>query len=403
MYNTLTLRRMMMRRRRRKKKKKKQQPEEEEEEGCSSDDGEEKDVERKMDVVMERSKPLGEEEGENSRSGLRGRRRLYPRGRRRMYVYDEHDRTFWGDVSVILMLYFPFQVYPILVAVLVFQFPKILLPIALVVALVSLGMPLVYLPWLWRRNFLARPLALWHRRVRILTPDEPMLPDRPLIFGVHPHGRVFVSFSIILFLHRWWLVTRSATGGAPLLRRDSHVFFGVTDALMVVPILRNIFGAIGLVSASRAVLRRILDAGNHVALLVGGVQEVCLGTSDDIDTLYLHPRKGFIKLAMESGAGVVPVYCFGENRLFKHTSKACLGFWRSVNRYLPVGAPFPVCGIANMMLPFRGDLLIAFGDPLFPHEGESLDDFHARYVCAIQALFDTYVQHTEKPVALVIV
>ena len=310
-----------------------------------------------------------------------------------------------SDVVVLLLCYFPFQIYPAALAaaaayalaVGLIELDKLLLAIAGLVAL-SFCLPTAYQPRYHDFNFAADPLISWHRRVSVVLPGE-RLPARGAgyVFAVHPHGRVFVSFSILLFFYRRWLMA-DEPGGArgPLLPPDTHMFFGV-KLFTSLPWIRNVFGALGLVSAGRRELTSILSRGDHVALLVGGVPEVCLGTFDHKDVLYLRKRQGFLRLAMETGGGVVPVYCFGENRLFKHTSPTLLRFWRLVNRFAPVGAPFPVCGPFNLMLPFRGDLRLAFGDPLFHRRGETLDDFHARYIDAIEALFAANVGMTDNP------
>ncbi len=70
--------------------------------------------------------------------------------------------------------------------------------------------------------------------------------------------------------------------------------------------------------------------------------QVLLGTYEDKDVLYLSARKGFCKIAMESNSGLIPVYCFGENQLFSHSSNSIMEFWRKVNMYVKLGAPFPI-------------------------------------------------------------
>jgi hypothetical protein len=41
--------------------------------------------------------------------------------------------------------------------------------------------------------------------------------------------------------------------------------------------------------------------------------------------------------------------------------------------------------------------VIAVGEPLFAREGESVDDLHARYVEAVQQLFQQHVAATSRP------
>jgi 1-acyl-sn-glycerol-3-phosphate acyltransferase len=133
-----------------------------------------------------------------------------------------------------------------------------------------------------------------------------------------------------------------------------------------------------------------------VTIAVGGVREVLLGTQDDADVLYLKKRRGFLHIAMDEKVGVVPVYAFNENQLFRHDSKAFLKFWENVNRYYKIGVPF-MRGYFNLPMPYRKELLIAIGDPLFAKEGESIVEFQERYIQALKQLFDQYVSLSPDP------
>ncbi|CAI5486959.1 unnamed protein product [Closterium sp. Naga37s-1] len=128
-----------------------------------------------------------------------------------------------------------------------------------------------------------------------------------------------------------------------------------------------------------------------MAIVIGGLKEVCLGTTSHTDKLYLMRRKGFARIAVQEKVGVIPIYCFNENQLFKHDPVWFLQFWEKVNRHVNIGVPF-MRGAWNLTLPFRRDLLVVVGKPLFPEEGESVDDFHARYVTAITQLFHKYTR-----------
>ncbi len=104
-----------------------------------------------------------------------------------------------------------------------------------------------------------------------------------------------------------------------------------------------------------------------------------------------------LQIAMDHGSGLVPVYAFGENQLFKHEPKWVLNFWKFVNRFVKIGAPLPIRGVWNFPVPYRRELVIAVGEPLFAREGETVDEFHGRYVAAVEALFEEYVGQTSRP------
>lgn len=140
--------------------------------------------------------------------------------------------------------------------------------------------------------------------------------------------------------------------------------------------------------------------------MVGGAAESLVSAPGTYD-LVLGRRKGFVRLALETGAALVPVINFGENDAFhthipakgsllerwQHTSKALFGFtlplawgtglltsWGMVPRRVPlvtvVGAPLAVPELEGCR-----------HDPKFE---EAVDKVHAQYVAALMELWDTY-------------
>ena len=49
--------------------------------------------------------------------------------------------------------------------------------------------------------------------------------------------------------------------------------------------------------------------------MVGGAEEALEAKKDDF-SLIIKNRKGFVKIAIQNGADLVPIYAFGENELF---------------------------------------------------------------------------------------
>ncbi len=81
----------------------------------------------------------------------------------------------------------------------------------------------------------------------------------------------------------------------------------------------------------------------------------------------------------------------------QHESEQTLNFWRWVNKYVKLGAPFPIKGFMGTPFPMRIPMLIAIGKPMFAQEGESVNDFHARYIEELQKLYAKYVGSTSDP------
>jgi hypothetical protein len=84
-------------------------------------------------------------------------------------------------------------------------------------------------------------------------------------------------------------------------------------------------GIFDLISASKSSLTKQLKkpgVEGSIVLYVGGMAELFL-SSEQEETLYLKKRKGFIKLALQTGVDIVPVYLFGNT----------VSFWKLVGHF----------------------------------------------------------------------
>ena len=105
----------------------------------------------------------------------------------------------------------------------------------------------------------------------------------------------------------------------------------VADALLHTPILKHVLGIFGLISASKKSLQRTLKKTGvfgTIVLYVGGMAELFLSDAQ-YEKLYLLNRKGFIKLALQEGVDVVPVYLFGNTTVL---SILKTGFLANISR-----------------------------------------------------------------------
>ncbi|BGP44582.1 diacylglycerol O-acyltransferase 1 [Rhodotorula kratochvilovae] len=163
-----------------------------------------------------------------------------------------------------------------------------------------------------------RPQA-WLRKCRIwvwfagyypVSADLP--PDQRYVFGYHPHGVIGMG-AIANF-------GTDATG-------FSRLFPGIKPHLLTLasnfklPLYRELLLGLGVCSVSMKSCQNILrqGPGSSITIVVGGAAESLSahpGTAD----LTLKRRKGFIKLAIRSGAHLVPVFSFGENDIFNQLS-----------------------------------------------------------------------------------
>ncbi|KAL7414178.1 diacylglycerol acyltransferase [Mrakia frigida] len=133
-------------------------------------------------------------------------------------------------------------------------------------------------------------------------------PDRPYIFGYHPHGVIGMG-----------AFSNFATEGTGF----SKNFPGIRPHLLTlaanfqIPFYRDIILLLGMSSVSKRSCSNILrkGPGEAIVIVIGGATESLRahpGTAD----LTLKRRLGFIKIAIREGADLVPVFSFGENDIY---------------------------------------------------------------------------------------
>ncbi|KAK3311252.1 diacylglycerol acyltransferase-domain-containing protein [Chaetomium strumarium] len=226
---------------------------------------------------------------------------------------------------------------------------------------------------------------------------------RKYIFGYHPHGIIshgaFAAFAT------------EALG-------FSEKFPGITNSLLTldsnfrIPMYRDYILAMGIQSVSKESIANILSRGGlngegmgrAVTIVIGGARE-SLEAQPGTMRLVLAERKGFVKMAIRTGADLVPVLAFGENDLYdqvsprEHPLLHRLQMW--VLRTLKFTLPFlHGRGIFNYdvgLMPYRRPLNIVVGKPIpvaQAREGEikssEIDRLHREYVRELSKMWETY-------------
>ncbi|KAJ5475067.1 Diacylglycerol O-acyltransferase 2A [Penicillium diatomitis] len=258
-----------------------------------------------------------------------------------------------------------------------------------------------------RRNFL-RHLPIWKIYASYfparLHREEDLPPTKKYIFGYHPHGIIshgaFAAFAT------------EALG-------FSKLFPGITNTLLTldsnfrIPFYREYAMAMGLASVSRESCENILNKGGAngegmgraITIVVGGARE-SLNAQPSTLRLVLKRRKGFIKLAIRTGADLVPVLAFGENDLYDQVRgdehpiihKVQMLVKRTMGFTIPL---FHARGVFNYdvgMMPYRRPLDIVVGKPIAVMQQSNrdriddsyIDELHARYVQELERLWDRW-------------
>lgn len=210
--------------------------------------------------------------------------------------------------------------------------------------------------------------------------EAPLPGGRPYLLICPPHGVLPVANLLVL------LALRSATG---------FDFTGLTaDAALRLPVMRQIMTWIGCQSATASRAQALLQEGHSLGISPGGVAEIFDVLNHD-EVIFMRARKGFVKLALRSGAPLVPCYCFGNTKLFG-TWYDSRGRMRALSRKLGFGL-CPIWGRFYTPVPliYRQPLLAVTGAPIeVPLEVEptqaSIDKYHALFLQELQSLFDRH-------------
>uniref|UniRef100_A0A8C3XNY9 Acyltransferase n=1 Tax=Chelydra serpentina TaxID=8475 RepID=A0A8C3XNY9_CHESE len=221
-------------------------------------------------------------------------------------------------------------------------------------------------------------------------------PSKNYVVGFHPHG-VMVAGAFLNFC-------TEATG-------FSQLFPGLTPHMMMltlwfrVPFFRDYLLSGGLVPSDKdtaAYVLRRWGGGNVLAIAVGGAQEA-LDARPGAFTLLLKNRKGFVRLAMEHGAPLVPVFSFGENELFDQVDNPKGSWLRRMQHRLQqiMGISLPLFHARGVfqysfgLLPYRRPIFTVVGKPIKVEKKhnpsqEEVDRLHQMYIEELCKLFEEH-------------
>ncbi|KAJ8901089.1 hypothetical protein NDN08_004949 [Rhodosorus marinus] len=237
-------------------------------------------------------------------------------------------------------------------------------------------------------------------------------PEKRYIFGIHPHGVISLGAFINIATE-----ATSFSDQFPGIR----AYLCTLEQNFRVPLGREILLGLGMVAASRRTFRRLCrdssetTKGNAVAIVVGGAAEALEASPGDYK-LVLERRKGFVRMALETGASLVPVISFGENNLFKTMENPpgskLRNFQEALKKVVNI-APvvFYGRGVFNYrfgFLPYRNSLVTVVGKPIEvpKYTGENVytdpeavrltNIYHEKYVHALRDLFEQNVHNYDE-------
>lgn len=181
----------------------------------------------------------------------------------------------------------------------------------------------------------------------------------------------------------------------------------MTGAVFRIPILKQVYSWVGGQPVDKATFRKRLSQNKMVSFVPGGVQEVLFVDPEkpnDI-VLFLQSRKGFIKLALEKGVPIIPVFMFGlmggyRGILFPKSQWATklgrkIGFMPVIyfgRWWIPLGIPFPTKMHVVVGKPIDIPCLVGKGDNnnITNIPKEEVDKYHKLYIEKTIELFERH-------------
>ncbi|XP_064000284.1 2-acylglycerol O-acyltransferase 2 [Pogoniulus pusillus] len=221
-------------------------------------------------------------------------------------------------------------------------------------------------------------------------------PRQNYLMAFHPHG-VLAAGAFLNF----------CTGASDF----STLFPGITPHLMMlslwfrIPFFRDYLMSGGLVSSEKESASYVLkkpEGGNALTIIVGGAQEA-LDARPGSCTLLLKNRKGFVRLAIQHGTPLVPVFSFGENDLYDQVWNP-KGSWlrviqQKLQQIMGISLPlFHARGIFQYsfgLVPYRRPICTVVGKPIPVQKkqkpsNEEVDQVHQKYLDELSKLFEEH-------------
>jgi len=209
--------------------------------------------------------------------------------------------------------------------------------------------------------------------------------DKPVVIAVHPHGMAAdyrVAMDGMLY---------AALPGRQVFTLSASVLFSL-------PLVRELCLWTRCIDASKPVAARALKRGRSLMVIPGGEAEQ-MRTQTGVEEVFLSKRVGFVKLAMQHGAALVPCYAFGVVDLYsvtaaQHKTNSSGWLWALSKK---AGVAMPRYAGSFGFMPHRRPTDLVFDEPFEPAcatPGRPTDAevaaAHAEYIARLRRLFDDH-------------
>ncbi|KAG0520200.1 hypothetical protein BDA96_08G053100 [Sorghum bicolor] len=159
---------------------------------------------------------------------------------------------------------------------------------------------------------------------------------------------------------------------------------------LYVPFMRQIWTWLGSVPATREKFFSHLADGYSCVVCPGGLRETHHMNSGS-EVAFIKSRKGFVRMAIQNGSPLVPVFCFGQSDTYRWWNPHI----KSLSRIATALKFIPVIywGKFGMPIPFPSHMHVFVGKPILVEKNgqpttDEVNEVHRQFVIALQELFE---------------
>ena len=212
--------------------------------------------------------------------------------------------------------------------------------------------------------------------------SEKQEPQKKAIYMFHPHG----VFSICHYLH----IFTSLTLWKDYVREKVHActFKGV----FWVPVVSEVVEKCEAIPATYPAMKKKLDEGVSISVCPGGMREMLDAGKKELRINLLN-RKGIFKMALETGAPLIPVLSYGENEAFDVVRWKWLEPFQKWLKEWDMCILIPSFSSLKKMVSIllgtsRETIETVIGDVVPIQEGDTIESLKKRYITSLETLYE---------------
>jgi 1-acyl-sn-glycerol-3-phosphate acyltransferase len=246
-------------------------------------------------------------------------------------------------ICVSLWLFGMFLIMPIAFILALIWFPVKYVVSTLVVWLIGIyTFPAERWPPAFRRDHLFE-IAVRYFSYRIIIEQQNIPTEIPAVYAMGPHGVFCIGHSIQTLVNEFIFGTSF-----------HHL---AASATFWVPMYNITLKMMGYKSVDRSTFKGLIEKGRSVGVVPGGIAEMFAAGKEGDEKMVVLQRKGFVRIALETGSQIIPCYCFGNTQTFIEATGGRLeGLSRALRMSLLL-----FWGRFYLPVPFRTPLLTVVG------------------------------------------